>query len=109
MRAMLNALERAMPRTFCVLILAAGTALTAAWGGAPGPGTSRLPGPELNLSLSAPIATWDEALPLGNGLMGGLLWGGESTLRLSLDRGDLWDERPADGMRWELFTYANLI
>ena len=31
----------------------------------------------------------DEAVPLGNGLMGGLLWGGGSTLRLSLDRGDL--------------------
>jgi alpha-L-fucosidase 2 len=70
---------------------------------------TRLPGPDLNLTLTAPIATWDEAVPLGNGLMGGLLWGGGSTLRLSLDRGDLWDERPADGMRWELFTYANLI
>ncbi len=65
---------------------------------------TRLPGPDLNLVLTAPIATWDEAVPLGNGLMGGLLWGGGSTLRLSLDRGDLWDERPADGMRWELFT-----
>jgi len=106
---MLNALESEMPRTFCVLMLAAGTALTAAGGAAPGPETSRLPGPELNLSLSAPIATWDEAVPLGNGLMGGLLWGGDATLRLSLDRGDLWDERPADGMRWDLFTYANLI
>ncbi len=72
-------------------------------------GQALLPGPELNPTLTAPIATWDEAVPLGNGLMGGLLWGGDSTLRLSLDRGDLWDERPADGMRWELFTYANLI
>ena len=41
-------------------------------------------GPELNLTLTAPIGTWDEALPLGNGLMGGLLWGGDSTLRRSL-------------------------
>ena len=73
------------------------------------PDPNRLPGPELNLTLTAPITTWDEAVPLGNGLMGGLLWGGDSTLKLSLDRGDLWDERPADGMRWELFTYANLI
>ena len=76
---------------------------------APQSGRARLPGPDLNLALMAPIATWDEAVPLGNGLMGGLLWGGDSTLKLSLDRGDLWDERPADGMRWELFTYANLI
>ena len=70
---------------------------------------ARLPGPELDLQLTAPIGTWDEALPLGNGLMGGLLWGEGSTLRLSLDRGDLWDERPAKGLIWELFTYANLI
>ena len=76
---------------------------------APQPGRARLPAPDLNLTLTAPIETWDEAVPLGNGLMGGLLWGGDSTLKLSLDRGDLWDERPADGMRWELFTYANLI
>ncbi len=69
----------------------------------------RLPGAELDLELTSPILTWDEAVPLGNGLMGGLLWGQDSTLRLSLDRGDLWDERPAEGMQWELFTYENLI
>lgn len=67
-----------------------------------------LPDPSLNLLLTAPIKTWDEAVPLGNGLMGGLLWGADHTIRLSLDRGDLWDERPADGMQWDQFTYANL-
>jgi len=41
------------------------------------------PGPELNLTLTAPIGTWDEARPLGNGLMGGPLRGGGSTLRRS--------------------------
>ncbi len=45
------------------------------------------------LQLTAPINTWDEAIPLGNGLTGGLLWGSENTINLSLDRGDLWDER----------------
>lgn len=55
----------------------------------------RLPAQDLNLVLAAPITTWDEAIPLGNGTMGVLLWGETNTLRLSLDRGDLWDERPA--------------
>jgi alpha-L-fucosidase 2 len=55
----------------------------------------RLPGKELNLHLAAPIKTWDEAIPLGNGTMGVLLWGQSNLLRLSLDRGDLWDERPS--------------
>ena len=51
-----------------------------------------LPQP-LNLRLAAPIKTWDEAIPLGNGAMGVLFWGEGNVLRLSLDRGDLWDER----------------
>jgi alpha-L-fucosidase 2 len=54
-----------------------------------------LPGPDLNLKLAAPIQTWDEAVALGNGAMGVLVWGGGHELRLSLDRGDLWDERPS--------------
>ena len=56
---------------------------------------SSLPDASLNLKLTAPINTWDEAIPLGNGTMGVLLWGEGNTLRLSLDRGDLWDERPS--------------
>lgn len=61
----------------------------------PAVATERLPGEALNLNLAAPIKTWDEAIPLGNGTMGVLLWGEDATLRLSLDRGDLWDERPS--------------
>ena len=68
----------------------------------------RLPGPELNLKLAAPIDRWDEAIPLGNGLLGGLLWGQGNTIRLSLDRGDLWDERPARNVPWDQFNYATL-
>jgi alpha-L-fucosidase 2 len=54
-----------------------------------------LPDASLNLKLAAPISTWDEALPLGNGLLGALVWGETNLLRVSLDRGDLWDERPS--------------
>ncbi len=67
------------------------------------------PGPEENLRLSAPITTWDEAVPLGNGLLGGLLWGEGDLLRLSLDRGDLWDERPAPGDPLSRLTYAQIV
>lgn len=58
------------------------------------------PPPSLDLTLAAPIMSWDEAIPLGNGLTGGLLWGEKNVVRLSLDRGDLWDERPAAGKDW---------
>ena len=73
----------------------------------PGP-ASRLPGKDLNLVLSAPITTWDEAVPLGNGLLGGLLWGEGNTIRLSLDRGDLWDLRTPPAIHEKGFTYENL-
>lgn len=67
-----------------------------------------LPPTSSNLRLAAPIKTWDEAIPIGNGLLGGLLWGEGRLLKLSLDRGDLWDERPADGIDWKAFSYTNL-
>jgi len=73
------------------------------------PAKAELPAADLNLKLAAPIKTWDEAVPLGNGLMGGLLWGHDNVLRLSLDRGDLWDERPAvpEGW-WKTQTWSKL-
>ncbi|MEO6873333.1 MAG: glycoside hydrolase N-terminal domain-containing protein [Opitutaceae bacterium] len=62
----------------------------------------------MNLELAAPITRWDEAIPLGNGLLGGLLWGDANSLKLSLDRGDLWDERPAPGDPLGQFTYLKM-
>lgn len=37
---------------------------------------------------------WDEGIPLGNGWLGVLIWEKNKKLRLSLDRVDLWDDRP---------------
>ena len=37
--------------------------------------------------------SWDEGIPLGNGLIGALIWQRDSVLRMSLDRADLWDLR----------------
>jgi len=68
----------------------------------------RVPSTNLNLVLAAPINTWDEGLPLGDGLLGGLLWGQTNLIRLSLDRGDLWDERPASGFTSNNFNYAKM-
>ena len=60
------------------------------------------------LNLQAPIEKWDEAIPLGNGLTGGLLWGGGNEIRLSLDRGDLWDLRTHPGFTTPGFTYETI-
>ncbi|MGM9479434.1 glycosyl hydrolase family 95 catalytic domain-containing protein [Pedobacter sp. GSP4] len=48
-----------------------------------------------NLSFPKLANKWDEAMPLGNGMLGVLIWEKNSKLRLSLDRADLWDERKA--------------
>lgn len=46
------------------------------------------------IEYTSPAVTWDEALPLGNGTLGALVWGDGAPLNLSLDRTDLWDLRP---------------
>ncbi|HTM98720.1 MAG TPA: glycoside hydrolase N-terminal domain-containing protein, partial [Pedobacter sp.] len=48
-----------------------------------------------NLNFDKLASRWDEAMPLGNGMLGALVWGKADKLRLSLDRADLWDERKA--------------
>jgi alpha-L-fucosidase 2 len=49
---------------------------------------------EHDLSFTTPAPTWDEGLPLGNGILGALIWGDGNPLNISLDRTDLWDLRP---------------
>ena len=100
-----------MKTATCLLMLLA--CLGPVWAGPAdsprGAGPPAPPPAGLNPKLQAPINSWDEAVPLGNGLLGGLLWGQDNLLRLSLDRGDLWDERPATGIRLEEFNWPNII
>lgn len=46
------------------------------------------------LRFATPAQNWDEAMPLGNGMLGALVWGDGRPLRISVDRADLWDLRP---------------
>ena len=47
-----------------------------------------------NLHFNGMPTKWYEGLPLGNGWLGVLLWQKNDNIRLSLDRVDLWDDRP---------------
>jgi len=59
------------------------------------PGYShRLPAPRHDLVSNTLASTWDEGVPLGNGMLGALIWKKGKCLRMSLDRADLWDLRP---------------
>lgn len=53
---------------------------------------------EYNLSSDSLATRWDEATPLGNGLLGSLVWKKQGKLRMSLDRADLWDDRAMPGI-----------
>ncbi|MBF9017000.1 MULTISPECIES: glycoside hydrolase N-terminal domain-containing protein [unclassified Oceanispirochaeta] len=66
------------------------------------------PTPQCNLNFTQPITSWDEALPLGNGLMGALIWGTGNPLRFSLDRVDLWDRRRHPNLDHPDYTFAHL-
>lgn len=47
-----------------------------------------------DLQFNSLAKSWDEGLPLGNGMVGILIWQKNGQLRFSLDRADLWDQRP---------------
>jgi len=49
--------------------------------------------------------SWDEAVPLGNGMVGALVWANGGRLRVSLDRADLWDLRPMRNLGGPEWTF----
>jgi len=58
-----------------------------------------------DLQFDTLATQWDEAIPLGNGTIGALIWQKQNRLRFSLDRADLWDERPMKGLHRKEFSY----
>lgn len=67
------------------------------------------PAPEHDLRFTSLATTWDEGIPLGNGLIGALVWKKGDNLRMSLDRADLWDLRPMKGLQRPEFSYEWII
>lgn len=64
--------------------------------------------PQHSLIHETPAEVWDEALPLGNGLLGALVWGNGKPLKISLDRTDLWDLRPVPEFQSEEYSYQTM-
>lgn len=61
-----------------------------------------------NIQYKKSIENWDEALPLGNGKLGCLIYG-DGPLRFALDKIDLWDRRPHPATKEDGFNYNNLV
>jgi len=58
-----------------------------------------------DLVFSDLAKTWDEGMPLGNSIIGSLIWQKDSALRMSLDRVDLWDQRSTENIWGENFSF----
>ncbi len=67
-----------------------------------------MPQPAHDLLYTTPATVWDEAFPLGNGVLGALVWGDGAPLKISLDRTDLWDLRPVPEFSSENYKYATM-
>lgn len=50
--------------------------------------------------------SWDEAIPLGNGFIGALVWENKGRLRISLDNVNLWDLRPMENLKSKKFKFS---
>ena len=61
-----------------------------------------------DIEYKSSVTSWDEALPLGNGRMGCLLYG-DGPIRLAVDRVDLWDTRPHPATLEAGFHFKNLV
>lgn len=60
---------------------------------------------ENDLCFDAAAQTWDEGMPLGNAVVGALIWNKNDALRMSLDRVDLWDLRPSDSLSGDNYRF----
>nr|WP_068891289.1 glycoside hydrolase N-terminal domain-containing protein [Pedobacter panaciterrae] len=65
--------------------------------------------PKHDLHFNKLASQWDEAIPLGNGTLGALIWQKGERLRFSLDRVDVWDMRPMKGLHRKEFSYQWVI
>jgi len=72
------------------------TAAASGAGGAPSPGAALAPAHALELWYQAPATEWVQALPLGNGRLGAMVWGGVAHERIGLNEDTLYAGGPYD-------------
>jgi alpha-L-fucosidase 2 len=87
----------------CFLLLAVGAAACAAPAG-PAPGDP-VTDARLKLWYRAPARSWIEALPVGNGRLGAMVFGEPVSERIQLNENTLWDGHRRDTNSPEALTY----
>ena len=61
------------------------------------------------IDLEAPVSSWEDGIPLGNGGAGALVWGGGDTLNITLDRADFWHNVVPSRYDSPDFTWDTLV
>ncbi len=93
-----------MPRFFALLVVFSSAPALAAQDSR----EVHLPEARHGLQYETPATVWDEAMPLGNGMLGALVWGDGKPLKISLDRADLWDLRPVPEFQSEEYRFETM-
>jgi alpha-L-fucosidase 2 len=65
--------------------------------------------PSTIFNFPFPIERWDEGIPLGNGLLGAIIWGDSREVVLSLDQATLWDERTPEAYADKDWNFARML
>ncbi|ANS75218.1 alpha-amylase [Paenibacillus yonginensis] len=60
---------------------------------------------EWKLYYDRPAACWEEALPVGNGRIGGMVYGGAAKEKVALNEDTLWSGFPRDQANYEAIRY----
>ncbi|WP_081756990.1 glycosyl hydrolase family 95 catalytic domain-containing protein [Gorillibacterium massiliense] len=61
------------------------------------------------LTYAAPAAEWNEALPIGNGRLGAMIYGGPAEEKLALNEDSLWYGGPRDRNNPDAFAHLETI
>ncbi|AYB31956.1 glycoside hydrolase family 95 protein [Chryseolinea soli] len=61
--------------------------------------------PSLLYYFTTPASTWSEAIPIGNGRMGGMVFGGTSSERIQTNDDTFWSGEPRDLQRPGAYAY----
>ncbi|MGG1615234.1 glycoside hydrolase family 95 protein [Paenibacillus sp. NRS-1781] len=63
----------------------------------------------LRLWYRQPAEVWEEALPVGNGRLGSMVFGGIGEERLQLNEDTLWSGFPRDGVQYDALRYLKPV
>jgi alpha-L-fucosidase 2 len=66
-------------------------------------------GPDLNLTYDKPAEKWTEALPIGNGRIGAMVFGGTEDERLQINESTLWGGGPHSYANPGAYTHVEEI